>query len=1304
VTVLASFHPAIQRWFAERLGEPTAPQREGWPAIREGRNTLIAAPTGSGKTLAAFLSAIDSLIRQGQSLADETQVLYVSPLRALSNDVQKNLQGPLAEIRAADPRVPEVRVLVRTGDTPSGERTAMTRRPPHILVTTPESLYLLLTSEGGRTMMRTVTTVIVDEIHALVRDKRGSHLALSLERLDALAGRPVQRVGLSATQKPLEQVGHFLVGAGRECTLVDAGTFRELDLGVEIPPSPLSTVCSHEQWEEIYSRMAELVREHRTTLVFVNTRKMAERIAAQLTRLLGEEAVTSHHGSLSKARRLDAEERLKAGKLRALVATASLELGIDIGDVDLVIQVGATRSIATFLQRVGRAGHALKKIPKGRLFPLTLDELVEGAALLRCIRGSILDRTPMPPRPLDILAQQIVAACVSEVWDEPALFALFRRAWPYRDLTREEFDQVVALHAEGRRALLHRDGVHGRVMGTRRARLTALLSGGAIPDTADYQVRLEPEGTLVGTVNEDWAVESNGGDIFQLGNASWRVLRIEPGIVRVADAKGQPPSLPFWLGEGPGRTRELAAAIGALREECAASETDAAAFLRSTCGDALPDGAALQIADYVEAGRCVLGGVPTQKRVILERFFDESGGMQLVVHAPFGSKINRAWGLALRKKFCVGFGFELQAAANEEAIVLSLGTQHSFPLEDVFDFLHPATAREVLVQALLASPMFETRWRWNAQRSLLLERSRGGKKVPAPLLRMRATDLLATAFPQVIACPETLPGGPVEVPMEHPIVRQTIEDCTTEAMDVEGFLEVLRGLKDGSIERRAIDTAEPSAFARGILASQPYTFLDDAPLEERRTQAVLSRRILDARTADDLGTLDPEAIARVREEAWPQPASEEEVHEALLWMGYVTVDEARPWQAWLDALAASGRVVLEGNRWFAHEASRDPKTVLRGRMEALGPIFDDAGNDHLLRQLETEGVVLRTRIAGREAWCDRRLLARIHRYTLDRLRKEIEPVTAAQFLRFLACWQHADPEHRLEGPRGVAQVVAQLAGFEIPAAAWEGSVLPARVRGYRREWLDQLTLSGEVTWARLWGSASGPIRRTPICLIERQDLEQWASLAAQEPSRDASGTALEVQEALVARGAMFFQELVRVTKLPPVFVEEGLTDLIALGRVTCDSFSGLRWLIVPASKRRVAGPATGRWSLLSREAAAPISAEFAARRLLARTGVVFRKTLAREKQPVPWRDVARALRTLEARGEIRGGRFVGGFDGEQYALPEAVALLRSVRKRAATPSDPPPVLVAAADPLNFRGILTPDERIAPTLRKQVRVA
>jgi len=1322
---LHGFHPAVASWFAERLGEPTRPQREAWPLIRAGRHVLIAAPTGSGKTLAAFLAAIDGLLRAGPYLPDETRVLYVSPLKALSNDVQKNLEGPLAEIRAREVFLPSVRALVRTGDTPASERAAMVRRPPHILVTTPESLYILLTSEGGRRMLRTVRTVIVDEIHALARDKRGSHLALSLERLEALAG-PFQRIGCSATQKPLEDTARFLGGAGREVAIVDAGHLRDLDVQVEVPPSPLEAVCSHEVWEEIYARMADLVRGHRTTLVFVNTRKMAERVAARLTRILGEDLVATHHGSLSRARRLDAERRLKSGALRALVATASLELGIDIGDVDLVLQVGATRSIATLIQRVGRAGHGVGRTPKGRLFPLTTDELVEAAALLRAVRRGVLDRTPQPRAPLDILGQQVVAECAAGPWEEDALYERFRRAWPYRDLPREDFDAVVGLHAQGRRALLHRDGVNRRLLGTRRARITAITCGGAIPDTADYAVLEEPGGTLVGSVNEDFAVESNAGDVFQLGNTSWRILRIEPAVVRVADARGQPPNVPFWLGEAPSRTEELSAEIARLREEC----TDAAWLVRET---GVPEAAARQIAEYVEPGRKSLGAVPTQECVVLERFFDESGGMQLVLHAPFGGRINRAWGLALRKRFCRGFGFELQAAANEEAIVLSLGTQHSFALEEVFDYLHPDTARDLLVQAMLPAPLFTARWRWNASRFLLLERMKGGKRVPAPLVRMRAQDLMAAAFPQAIACPETLPPGDVEVPMDHPLVRQTVEDGLTEAMDAEGLLEVLRRLRDGRIRRVAVDTPEPSAFARGILAGGAYTFLDDAPLEERRTRAVLTRRSLDVRSADAIGALDPDAVRRVRGEAWPEPRSAEEVHEALLWMGWAGAEEARGWAPWLEVLRAAGRAVLEGERWWARESTRDPVAAWRGRLEALGPVFAD---DPALLALEREGTALRVRLEGREAWCDRRLLARIHRYTVERLRREIEPATAADFLRFLACWQHADEEHRLEGPRGVAEVVRQLAGFEVPAASWEGSVLPARVRGYKREWLDGLTLTGETAWGRLWGAGAGAIRSTPVAIVPREDMDLWLGLAGPPGLDGLSAAAREVHEALAARGALFPQELARATRLLPAHVEMGLGELIARGALTCDSYGALRWLVVPPSRRRTSGTTVGRWSLfrglsperaplrakgtvpavvggLSPERAplrakgtvpaAVVSEAFVSRvalTLLRRTGVVFRKTLARERIPVPWRDLVRCLRTMELRGEVRGGRFVAGFDGEQFALEGAVSLLRAIRRRGALA----PLSVSAADPLNFAGILTPEERVPSAARRRVLVA
>ena len=1302
---LCGFHPTISRWFTERFGAPTEPQREGWPRIRAGLHTLIAAPTGTGKTLAAFLSAINELARQGTALPDETRVLYVSPLRALSNDVQKNLNAPLVELSALDPEFPEIRVQVRTGDTPQRDRVAMLRTPPHILVTTPESLYILLTSKGGQGLLQSVQTVIVDEIHAMIRDKRGSHLALSLERLEALTG-PVQRIGLSATQKPLSDVARFLVGVGRECELVDVGHRRQMDVAIEVPPSPLSTVCSHEQWDEVYHRIAELINEHRTTLVFVNTRKLAERVAARLTDVLGEEQVTCHHSSLSRERRLDAEQRLKAGTLRALVATASLELGIDIGDVDLAIQIGTTSSIATFLQRVGRSGHAVRGMPKGRLFPLTIDELLEAAAILRAVSRGELDRTPHPTDPLDILAQQVVAACVSagpEGLYEDELFEVFIRAWPYRDLKREDFDAVIHMHSEGRRALLHRDGVRRRIMAKKRARIPAITSGGAIPDVADFQVLMEPEGLFIGTLNEDFAIESNIGDIFQLGNTSWRVLKVERGVIRVADAKGQPPSVPFWLGEGPSRTTELSYEIGRIREEA----HDPLVLQRDI---GLSAEAATQIAEFLQEGRRVLGTVPTQQRVILERFFDESGGMQMVLHAPFGGRINRAWGLALRKKFCRGFGFELQAAANEEAIVISLGLQHSFPLEDVFNYLHPNSVKETLTQAVLDQPMFESRWRWNATRSLVLEKFQSGKRVPPAIMRMRAADLLASTFPAAVACPENLPAGDLPIPMDHPLVRQTIDDCLTEATDVAGLIDVLTALRNGSIERVAVDTPEPSAFARGILSSQLYSFLDDAPLEERRTQAVLTRRALDPKSLDQIGALDPAAVQRVREEAWPDAEHGEEVHEILLWIGFITDAEAVPWLPWLTQLAQQSRVIHEAGRWSAVDASPEPKKILLGRLEALGPVFEDdqriklasGETPSVLMELEREGRVLRTRLEGKTAWCERRLLARLHRYTLDRLRQEIQPVSANDFLRFMACWQHVDDDYRLEGPRGTSEVLTQLAGFEAPAWAWESSILPRRLRDYRREWLDELTLSGEFAWGRLWGGGASAIRVTPIALIRREEMDTWLNLTKPPIIEDLGGPARDLLDVLSVRGAMFPQELQKAAKLPVGYAEMGLADLVSHGLVTCDSFAALRQIITPPSRRKRPVKSVGRWSMFRSNIQPETENEFLARQMLRRTGVVFRKVLEREKLPIGWAALARVYRAMELRGELRGGRFVAGFSGEQFALPEAVELLRKVR-RSEVDGPREPLSVTSADPLNFQGILTPADRVAPTTRRNVLV-
>ncbi|MBI3895080.1 MAG: DEAD/DEAH box helicase [Acidobacteria bacterium] len=1393
--VFSGFHPAVAEWFQASFGEPTEPQRLGWPAIQAGRDTLIAAPTGSGKTLAAFLAAIDSLVRLGIEgrLRDEVQVLYVSPLKALSNDVKQNLSVPLSGVQNVlwkmGHMVPEIRAWVRTGDTPPTERQQMLRKPPHVLVTTPESLYILLTAGKSRQMLRTVRTVIVDEIHAVARDKRGSHLALSLERLDALALEKPVRIGLSATQRPIEEVARFLVGtrgldkAGNpRCTVIDVGHSRPMDLAIEIPSSPLSAVCSNETWEEIYDRLAALIQAERTTLVFVNTRRLAERVSMHMNQRLGEEQVTSHHGSLSRHQRLRAEQRLKAGQLKALVATASLELGIDIGTVDLACQIGSPHSIATFLQRIGRSGHTLGAIPRGKLFALSRDELIECAALLRAVRRGRLDRLAIPEKPLDILAQQMVAAASSEDWDESALYQLCQRAYPYRNLTREEFDEMVRMLAEGfstRRgrsgAHLHYDGVGRRIRARRGARLAAITSGGAIPDTADYQVILDPEGLYLGSVNEDFAIESMQGDIFQLGNSAWRILRVEQGALRVEDAHGEPPTIPFWLGEAPARTAELSAEVSELREEVEkrlAISHEATCWLQQEAG--VSEAQAGEIVEYLSATQKILGVIPTQKTLVLERFFDSSGGMQLVVHAPFGGRINRAWGLALRKRFCRSFNFELQAAADENAIVLSLGPQHSFPLEEVFSYLHPNTAEDLLVQALLAAPMFQTRWRWNASRSLAILRHQGGRKVPATLVRMRADDLLVAVFPDSAACPENL-SGPVEVP-DHPLVRQTIHDCLTEAMDIEGFLNLLRIMKQGHLQLIARDTVEPSPLAHEILNARPYAFLDDAPLEERRARAVQTRQRLDSLSGEEIGRLDSEAIAAVRQQAWPEVTHPDELHDALMLAGFLGAEEQPEWESYFQALALAKRAArLETGKdcalWVA--AERKPQfdavyldrkytpaltappreqarnwtreealvEIVRGRMETLGPVTAVAiarsmglglpEIEPALRALEREGFIIQGHFSGtgESEWCDRRLLARIHRATLDRLRKEIEPVTAAEFMRFLFAWQHVDPEYRVDGPLGLAGIVGLLQGFEMPASAWEMQILPVRMGRYDATWLDQLCLSGELVWLRLFppaetnGRQPGANRISPITILYRNQMGNWLALAAaQQESRKGHGlgsVAQRVLEYLESHGACFFQEIVSGTGLLRTEVENALRELIAAGCVTGDGFAGLRALVIApekslgtsASKHKdgrpgvlpTLPPTAGRWSVVRRETIpaendAPDGIELCARQLLRRYGVVFHRLLERETGVPSWRELLYRLRRLEARGEIRGGRFVAGVSGEQYALPEAVQLLRTIRRK--TPSGQV-FSLSGSDPLNLAGIVTPGEKIASLATNRV---
>ena len=1442
------FHPAVAEWLREAFGSATPTQQLAWPAIKSGRDVLIAAPTGSGKTLAAFMSALDTLVRAGLDapLPNKTTVLYVSPLKALSNDIQRNLEMPLQGIGAQLEKmgiaeVP-IRTLVRTGDTSQAERAFMRKMPPHIVITTPESLYVLLGSESGRDMLSNVRTVIVDEIHALVNSKRGSHLALSLERLQALANTPIQRIGLSATQKPIETVAEFLIGAKRklqQCVIVDSGHVRTRDLQIITPPSPLEAVMSNEQWQQLYDQITELVLQHRTTLIFVNTRRHAERVARHLSERIGTEFVTAHHGSMAKELRFDAEQRLKAGQLKALVATASLELGIDIGDVNLVCQIGSCRSIATFLQRAGRAGHSVAGLPKARLFPLSRDELVEGAALFDAVRRGELDHLIIPEQPLDVLAQQIVAEVAAREWNEDELFDLVSSAYPYRALTRASYDQIIKLLADGYgtkrgavRQYIHHDAVQKQLRGRRGARLTALTSGGAIPDNADYTVVLEPEGFTVGTLNEDFAVESLAGDIFQLGNTSYRILRIEAGRVRVEDAKGLPPSIPFWLGEAPGRSDELSHAVSRLRGMLETQDDHDANlhWLQHEVGlDAV---AATQIVDYLMAAKIALGQLPTQDKIIFERFFDETGGMQLVIHAPFGSRINRAWGLALRKRFCRKFDIELQAAATEDSIIISLSTSHSFPLAEVAHYLNSKTVRDVLVQAMLDAPMFTARWRWNTTIALAVPRFRGGKKTPPQLQRMYAEDLLCDVFPDQIACAENL-TGPREIP-DHPLVQQTVDDCLHEAMDIDGLIALLKRIETKKIDIVALDVTEPSPLALQVLAARPYQYLDDAPLEERRTQAVMSRRWLDPKSAGDIGKLDAQAIARVRAEAWPAVGNADELHDALMCAHFFTADEMVQQSSWpvlLRELIVSKRatqlrigcgtheqspplgaspfpplkkepegpkggtggfsaalnppqspfakggsgpqpaentndeVASELTLWVAAERlprmrglfpdaelappiSTPPQfanetltreqallEIMRGRIEMLGPVTAEqlaaplkiavAEIDAALLALETEGFVLRGHFTPDKSnditeWCERGLLARIHRYTVNRLRAEIEPVTTQQFMRFLLRWQNVAADTRKEGPEALAAVLANLEGFEAAAIAWEGDILPARLQHYDFTWLDDLCLSGRAGWARLAkpkggdaGKRAGPVRSTPIALVTRRNMPLWSAAASAQGVAEPvamSSRAERVVEILREHGASFFDEIVDGARMLSSEVEEALGELVALGRITSDSFAGIRALLLPLDKRKPFSGGkrrhrtaafgiqdAGRWALVREHLTNDDAGlEYIVRVLLRRYGVIFWRLLAREADWLPpWRDILRVLRRLEARGEIRGGRFVAGITGEQFALPDALAALRALRNEVnsdQTRSDEL-ICVSGADPLNLVGLLVPGPKV-----------
>ena len=1390
-----AFHTAVDHWFSTTFDKPTLVQMDAWNAIQSGHNTLIAAPTGSGKTLAAFMAGINDLVLDavGGVLDDTTRILYVSPLKALSNDIHLNLEEPLAGIQQvlAETGLPGSPIFsaVRTGDTSQSDRARMRRYPPHILVTTPESLYILLTSVSGRDMLSSVKSVIIDEIHAVAGNKRGAHLSLSLERLEDLTG-PLQRIGLSATQKPIEEVARFLVGGRHineqgdaDCVIVDTGHERQRDLAIEMPLSPLEAVMAGEVWAETYDRLATLIREHHTTLVFVNTRRAAERLARHLGERVGEENVTAHHGSLSYIKRFDAEQRLKNGELSALVATASLELGIDIGDVDLVCQIGSTKSISVFLQRVGRAAHQVDGIPKGRVFPSTRDELTECIAILDAVQRGELDALHIPDAPLDVLAQQLVAMAGSDELEIDTLYEQVTRAWPYRNLSRKDFDELLNMLADGfatrrgrRAAHIHLDRINDLVRGRKGARLVAVTAGGAIPDAADYDVVLEPAGVRVGSVDEDFAIESLAGDIFQLGNNSWRILRIEEGRVRVEDAKGMPPNIPFWFGETPGRSDELSFAVSRLREDIGGKLEQhglqngipvVVDILQQIPG--VNEVAAQQLVDYLAAAQAALGVMPTQQHIVFERFFDESGGMQLVIHSPNGVRMNRAWGLSLRKRFCRKFNFELQAAALEDALVLSLGHTHSFVLEDVARYLSQETVREILVQALLAAPMFTVRWRWYANISLAVPRFRGGKKVPPYLQRLQAEDLVSVVFPDQLACFENI-AGDREVP-DHPLVNQTMKDCLTEVMDIERLETHVANLLSGECQVTGVDLTEPSPLAQEILNARPYAFLDDTPLEERRTRAVVSRRWIDPESAAEIGRLDPDAIDKVRQEAWPELGTVDECHDALMQLfclddteveragiHYQTQQLIHDGRAmWLEPQNGARRILVAMERlvyWNKVAEQRfvfDPDNlaksetfwqgereqalteIVRGRLECSGPVtvVQLAGLLQLSQQdielamlaLESEGFAMRGSFdeASAEEWCERRLLARINRYTLNRLRAEIEPLSGQDFMRFLFEWQHLTPSSQMEGPEAVAEIITQLEGMHLPAITWEADVLPGRIRDYQPGWLDIQCQSGRIAWGRFSPMNKGKarsqaIRNTPITLVYREQLAAWQGARKTAVEDELSADATKLLGILQQRGASFFSELISRSGLLRTQVENALSELVAHGRISADSFSGLRALLTPASKRPslragrrrrpIANPIelAGRWGVLDttvkvdNKATDEDATEAIAWSLLRRYGVITRRLLERESLAPPWRDLLRVYRRLEARGEIRGGRFVARFTGEQYALPEALTMMRKVRKQ---PHDGAEIQISASDPLNLTGIISSGERVSSSHTRQI---
>ena len=1392
---LDDFHPAVRTWFERRFAAPSRAQDLGWPVIgaandAPGFDVLLCAPTGSGKTLAAFMWAINGLVLDAtrDRLRDEVSVLYVSPLKALANDIRLNLAEPLDGVRDVGAEsgldLSRIRAGLRTGDTSASERTAMLRRPPHILVTTPESLFILLTSPKFREKLAAVRHVIVDELHALAGNKRGAHLALTLERLERFVisrgnARP-NRIGLSATLNPIEKLAGFLAGyevagdnsrSARPIKIVRADDrVRTMDLQVIAPGPELGPLATHPHWEAMYDEVARLIGEHRTTLVFTLSRRFAERVALNLQKRLGIDAVMAHHGSLARAERLLAEQRLKRGELKAIVATASLELGIDVGAVELVCQLDSPKSISAAIQRVGRSGHSLGATPKGRFFALTTDDLLECGAAVRAIRRGHLDEVEIPMGCADIAAQQIVAiAAEEEEISEAELLRVLRSAYNFGDLDagklRHLLEQLSAELPErimGASPKIFFDRVNARVRPRRSARLSAITSGGTIPEAGNYDVVIESEGRKVGDVEEDFAQESSRGDVFSLGSMPWQIQRISRGRLMVEPAPGMAPTLPFWQTEAGGRSQALSAEICDLRREIWSRlerNESAAGWLMNEC--AMSERAATQAVDYVRRGVEALGAIPDEKTVVVERFFDGVGGTQIVIHTPFGIRLNRGLGLAIRKRLCQSFDFEIQASAIDDSVLLALNSRHSFPLDTLFSMLKARNAREVLIQAILAAPMFEVRFRHVATRALAVMRSSRGKKVPAWIQRLRSQELLSAIFPGQQACFENRPAT-VELP-DHFVIEETIRECLEESTDLPRTVRMLEGIESGAIRTVAVDAIAPSVFAHRILLAWDYSFLDDGERANRRSRTVTMNRGMaeDVFRKEDLSDLlSAEAVDSVVAEvtgraAGRSPRSRDELYELIRAHGSLTQPEVEEragenghaMLAELDAERRIARVNLSGEspgRIIASEdkgifAAAYPTASIDGGFQSSGEGRDGDGAraelvrralktcgpatageiaarlhikesdiDRILAALEGDGGIFRGHFTRADAiqWCDRYNLERIHRMTLARVRAEIEPCADHEYAAFRLRWMRVGGAELPADQSGVAAVLEQLSGIAATPEIWEHAIIPARIAGYRPEMLDLVCMSGRMKWVAVAeeGIEGARPARTPsrVTFIARK-ASLFVPREAPAPS-DAKEQA--VLEALGAAGAQYLDEVAERANVSERDALSALWRMAAAGRVSNDNFAPIRMFADdrgaeralesverrPATRHdaavraRLKSSLAGRWSLIragEHRAGGPDDARDLALKLLERHGILAREMLGLESTQISWNEIAFALRRMEYSGAIRRGWFVRSISGEQYALPEAVEMLRAVR--SLIPAREKPVALSAIDPANPYG-------------------